>query len=223
MKPLAEAKYAFKTLELKHNSLIEEFSQLTKLHEDLIYKWKEGLKRVERQEEERKALIASYEDKIKFYNENTRKEELRLLQENNKLKVHFDHLKKEMMKELKLKELIVDRHNQFEEVLKKELTMAKNIIKNPALLKRGERQLNFDNLDLYTFRNSDQEVQHNTIKEPISLRLQHPPLDFSKKSITPNLSKHENLKISPRTEYSMFQPYQLNPSRRSLKKNRKVS
>ena len=40
--------------------------------------------------------------------------------------------------------------------------MAKNIIKNPILLKRAERDMNFNRYEIYTFKDANQELNINT-------------------------------------------------------------
>ena len=47
-------------------------------------------------------------------------------------------------------------------ILRKELTMAKNIIKNPILLKRADRDLNFNRVEVYPFKDVHKELNVNT-------------------------------------------------------------
>lgn len=62
-------------------------------------------------------------------------------------------------RELKLNHMINKRHEGYEKVLQKELTLAKNIIKNPVMLKKAERDANFHRVDIYTIKNTDAELK----------------------------------------------------------------
>lgn len=129
---------------LKISSILEEFHQLSKLYEELIGKWRDGLDTIKCMEKEKLDIIDKYEKKLKHMSDNTCKEEVRLLKENERLKAKFENFKKEIMHELKVKDLIVSRHKNFEDILKKELTIAKTIMKDPSMMKKAQLKLNYD-------------------------------------------------------------------------------
>jgi ABC-type Na+ transport system ATPase subunit NatA len=137
-------------LHLRMSHIEEEFDKLKSLHENIILDWRNGLDKIDSLNHEIEQIIQDYEKKIEFLNENTRKEELKLLDENLQLRDKFKAFKKEIIKELNIKDLIINRHTKFEGVLKKELFMAKNILKDPSLSKKAERLLNFDCMPVST-------------------------------------------------------------------------
>lgn len=56
---------------------------------------------------------------------------------------------KEFNNELKVNEKIRERHEGYIEILKKELILARNIIKTPVLLDQTYKKLNFDDVEFY--------------------------------------------------------------------------
>ena len=48
-----------------------------------------------------------------------------------------------------MKEIIINRQLEYIEVIKRELVLAKNIIKNPSLFDKATMKMNYRILDLY--------------------------------------------------------------------------
>ena len=112
------------------------------------------------------------------------------------------------MREFEVKEMIVNRHAEFEQILRKELTIAKNIIKNPTLLRKGENMLNYEKLEIYEFKNYDKMInkgigsesrlsqKNNVFRQ--SFNLSQEDLQKSKFKIR----RSSEVKISPRSDFS---------------------
>ena len=62
------------------------------------------------------------------------------------------------VRELRLGEIIKLRHEKYQDILKKELTMAKYIIKDPTMLKKAGTHMNFDRVDIYPFKEAQKEI-----------------------------------------------------------------
>ena len=67
------------------------------------------------------------------------------MKKNNRIKEWYSN-------EIKIKDMIIQRHKEYDQVLQKELTLAKNIIKNPKLFKKAFMEMNFNSVDLYKIR-----------------------------------------------------------------------
>lgn len=126
-------------LRLKNRHLEEEFKQVKHLYEDLVEQWEAASRKIIQLEKEKKDIIKEYEDKIECIYKNSHNDVLvlkrKLEDSNNK----HEAMKKDVIKEFKIKELIIDRHKEYSEVLKKELIHAKNILKDPITLKKANR------------------------------------------------------------------------------------
>lgn len=116
----------------------------------------------------------------------------------------YDEFKGDILREVKLKEVINKRHQDYEEVLRKELIMAKNIIKNPVMLKKANVDMNFDRMKVYKFKDIDHEFQgKNGTNNPITIQ----PIFVKNNSNTGFTSRRSlsiNEKLSPRTNMSGF-------------------
>ena len=99
------------------------------MYEKLVEEWKDCLKKIKKLEKENKDIHNNYAKKFENLNENTNKGEIKLMKENKDLKNKSQTVSKELLSELKIKDLLINRHVGFEDVLKKELIMAKNILK----------------------------------------------------------------------------------------------
>ena len=114
------------------------------------------------------------------------------------------------MKEFEVKEMIVSRHAEFENLLKKELTIAKNIIKNPTLLRKGEKMLNNEKLDLYEFKNYDKTIhkaQMSASRLSQNINVYKQSFNLSQEDLQKpkfQLRRSSELKISPRSDFSIF-------------------
>ena len=71
--------------------------------------------------------------------------------------------------------------------MRKELTLAKNIIKNPILLKKAEQATNFHRLEVYTIKNSQDEIEKR--KKAEKKRNMFESFNFNDDGIR---SKHKN-------------------------------
>lgn len=59
---------------------------------------------------------------------------------------------------MKIKDLIIERLNRYTTVLKRELVIAKNIIKNPILIKKFKSNMNFSLIDIYKFNQGTEDT-----------------------------------------------------------------
>ena len=192
-------------IELKSNVkyLEHELDSLTKMHEDMIFKWKQALIENENLEKEKQKVIQLYEHKLTIVREDCFKDEKQLRKDLAETKEAFDHFKNHVMREVKLSEEINKRHEGYQQVLKKELIMAKNIIKNPIMLKKASTDLNYDRLQLYKFRNIDEELQSKP--PPKNIRSIQPIFvhNKSKDRMVSRRSLSINEKLSPKTNFSL--------------------
>jgi hypothetical protein len=137
--------------------------------------------------------------------EDTRKEEIKLINENARLKAKFDLYKHELLREIKLKDLLLERHEGYEEVLKQELLMAKKILKSPTLHRKAQTGLNFDQTNVNSVRDGDREMQMRRQANSEHRRsIMQQTFNVKAGTITPSKKNIQN--ISPRTEgYSGIQ------------------
>ena len=149
------------------------------------------------------------------------------MKENKELKAKFERINSEIMKELRIKDLLINRHIEYEGVLKKELVMAKNILKNPTLAKKAETEMNFDRTSLnfhktsiYPFRDIDKYIHEENgwrLKQEINKKFLP-----KKYSLTPRDTKGA-LNYSPKSDYSIFKPQEKSLMKKMLRGNERVS
>lgn len=72
--------------------------------------------------------------------------------------------KKDVDQEMKVHETIRERQEDYIAVLKKELILARNIIRTPALLEQTFKKLNFDDVEFYRHELVKKEPNPETVK-----------------------------------------------------------
>ena len=77
----------------------------------------------------------------------------------------FEGYKKGLLSEIKIKEMLINRHQHYGEVLKAELATAKNIIKDPESLKKKNREMNYQTVQLYPIKTVGQQLNTDKNKE----------------------------------------------------------
>lgn len=82
----------------------------------------------------------------------------------------MENLKKQYYAELQIKDEIIQRHANYEDVLKKELIFAKNILKNPKIMDKIYQNLNYDRIEVYDFKSDKSRQIKSETKEPVSHR-----------------------------------------------------
>lgn len=114
---------------------IRDYEILKKKLLDLQKEMEETLKRHEEKVARMKAKFAEREDELKAKIVAVRRE--------------FEIFKLDINREVDVKEIIINRQLEYIEVLKRELVLAKNIIKNPRLFDKATMKMNYKILDLY--------------------------------------------------------------------------
>lgn len=75
-----------------------------------------------------------------------------LIKEQQNMNSHFDAYKQNISKEMEIKEALLKRYIKYVDVLKKQIVLTKNVVKNPDLMKNALRTLNYTDLELYRLK-----------------------------------------------------------------------
>jgi len=162
--PKNELKEEIKALNSKNHYLECEILTVKELYENLVDKWREGNDRIRHLEEENERMRIEHEQKLNSLIQNSAEEVLRIRNKIVRDQTHFGNFRKDLLNELKIKDLLIERNKGYGEVLKKELVTAKNILKDPATLKKANRDMNFESFEIYPIKTIEQEVnttRHN--------------------------------------------------------------
>ncbi|CAI2365266.1 unnamed protein product [Moneuplotes crassus] len=137
-------KYEFDSIKKLNALLIDENTELKQ------YKIKFELKcqEIEQRMKAKYSLNKESADEIK---ENYEKKLQELVEEIRKIRAYFKS-------EVIIKDMLIKRHKKYTHVLKKELVLAKNIMKNPRMVKKMETTFNFDSMDIYQYDNNNISV-----------------------------------------------------------------
>ena len=92
--------------------------------------------------------------------------EIEFNKEKELLQNLFKKFQTDVDKEMEVKQLIQDRQNKYIDVLKKELIIAKNIIKFPRVHNKISQKMNFDEIILYQYGKTPEKRRSVTLKEP---------------------------------------------------------
>ncbi len=85
-------------------------------------------------------------------------ETIHLIQED------YARFRKEVDKEVALKDIIIERGEQFNHVLKKELVVAQNIIRTPMIFNKASKDLNTDKYMTYNHQTMGDETFEDRVK-----------------------------------------------------------
>lgn len=135
-------------------------------------------------------VIRTHEDEIVDLREEYKDEIIRLNQDLKSRKKEFKKFRKKSNKEFHIRETIQNRQAQYIETLKKELVLAKNIIKNPRLFRKAHGNINILKQEQVITQDITQNIQK---VEPLSLKdiddtqftLHHYPTFFSNRNSDP--------------------------------------
>ena len=148
----------------ENNMLRQEMDNLS----DLVTKWlqeKDGLifriKELEGIIEYLKYDSSSRTVQLENQIDQMKKEYSEILQKLTEEKTSF---KKDVDQEMKVHETIRERQEDYIAVLKKELILARNIIRTPALLEQTFKKLNFDDVEFYRHELVKKEPNPETVK-----------------------------------------------------------
>jgi hypothetical protein len=172
---------------------------LKKLYKDLTLDWEASNLKFADLVRENNEFKKNFERRLGSMSEDTRKEEIKLINENARLKAKFDLYKHELLREIKLKDLLLERHEGYEEILKQELLMAKKILKSPTLHRKAQTGLNFDQTNMNSIRDGDRDMQVKRQANSEHRRsIMQQTFNVKVGSITPSKKHIQN--ASPRTE-----------------------
>lgn len=74
---------------------------------------------------------------------------------------------------MKINETLLKRYIRYVEVLKKEIVLVKNVVKNPDIMKNILRTLNYSELELYKYRSGQQEDINKSEIEIVTSKRNH--------------------------------------------------
>ncbi|CAI2363399.1 unnamed protein product [Moneuplotes crassus] len=214
-------------LQKSNKYLTQEFYDLKSLYESMTEELSESMNKGKQLEEEIELLHINYDHKINNVKSSINKAEIMLRKENAQLRRKYETLKNEFGRELKIKDLLIQRHIEYQNILKKELIMAKNILKDPILTKKAERELNYSETAIYPLKDLNRMIQ-NKSTEPRSFRKIEsciPQIDDSfnlkKYSLTPKEAQKFKNKSVVSTN-CIFKPQKSAIAKKMLRSNYKL-
>lgn len=74
---------------------------------------------------------------------------------------------------MKINETLLKRYIRYVEVLKKEIVLVKNVVKNPDIMKNILRTLNYSELELYKYRSGQHEDVNKSEIEVVTSKRNH--------------------------------------------------
>lgn len=169
---------------------IDDNEQLVKLKDDYKYKYEK--------------IQAEFDTSLELVREEYRRMLVEKDIEIKKLHQEIVDFKLYSKNEHTLKDMIVKRHEDYTEILKRELVIAKNIIKNPKLLKIWNRDMHYKNLNIYKFTTSI--MREEDLKESKSVDRWVDHIDFSDRKNKLNFSNSRIRSPQPIHQVSITSP-----------------